>query len=102
MSTRYSRRDGIESAPLHAETVLFDPRMNRFCVLNRTGAAIWSRLESGGTPADLAAGLCASFEGLNPSAAERDVAEFLQEMVSLDLVVPTSPGPAPEERETTA
>jgi len=91
LSIRYLRRAGVDMAPLHGETVLFDPRSNRFCVLNRTGAALWSQLETGGTPEDLAAFLCQTFEGLGPGAAQQDVAEFLAEMTSLDLVVPADP-----------
>jgi len=69
------------------ESVLFNPKTNKFCLLNRTMAFIWSSVDQNGTPEEISTALCRSFSGVTDERARADVDQALQEMVALDLLV---------------
>jgi len=68
------------------ETILFDPEAKQFCLLNGSAAVMWDRLETPCTVEDLAAELCARFDGVNQAAAEEDVRKALEQLKELALV----------------
>ena len=88
----FQHNSAVEAAPLQQDTILFHPGLNRFCVLNRTSSFIWSRLGSPASPAQIADELSATFEGVTPVEALRDVTEALRTLQELDLVVIHSSG----------
>jgi hypothetical protein len=82
-----SQNTTVETAPLQQETILFHPRLNRFCVLNRTSSFIWERLRSPMSPEQIADELSATFNGVTPAEALKDVTQALSTLKELDLVV---------------
>lgn len=87
MTTVYRRNPAIEAAPMQGESILFDPSTNKFCLLNGTAAAIWERLATPATVADLTAELRRSFDPPEPSTrVEDDVHSILQRFTDLTLV----------------
>jgi hypothetical protein len=87
MSVRFVRGTGIEMAPMKDETVLFNPTNNKFCVLNRTAALIWARLESPQTVGEIVSALRERFQGADQAQVERDVQSALQELGNIECVV---------------
>jgi hypothetical protein len=77
----------VEAAPLQQETILFHPQFNRFCILNRTSSFIWNRVRSPMSAEQIAEELSASFSGVTPADAFKDVLTTLSELVTLDLVI---------------
>ena len=77
----------VEAAPLQQETILFHPRLNRFCILNRTSSFIWSCLRSPMSPEQIADQLSGAFDGVTPADALKDVTQALSTLKDLDLVV---------------
>ena len=88
MNTLFRRSSTIEAAPLQEETMLLNPSVNKFCLLNRTASFLWTRLETASTAEQLAAELCKNFSDVSVADATRDVQSTLEQMVSLELVVP--------------
>jgi hypothetical protein len=84
---RYRRNGEVEAAPLKDESVLFNPKTNKFCLLNRTMAFIWSRVEQGVTAEEIAAQICRSFSGVSNEQASADVQDALARMIDLELLV---------------
>lgn len=84
---RYRRNPGVESAPLQDETILFDQQSKKFCLLNRTAALIWDRLQEGRTPEHLSADVRAQYPDVEPSRVEQDVRAALQQLADLAFVV---------------
>ena len=84
--TLYARQSGVEVAPMQDETVLFNPATKKFCVLNETAAHLWMLLEQPRAEAELAAGLCDEFDGVDPGVAARDVRATLNQLVDLGVV----------------
>jgi hypothetical protein len=70
------RRGSVEWREVEGEVVAVDLRTSEYLAINRTGAALWRELAAGATPAELARRLVARFD-VEPSAAGRDVADFL-------------------------
>ena len=82
-----SRNPKIEEAPLESELMLFDPASAGFFVLNPTMAYIWRHCDGARPVGRIVEGLVADFEGATPSAAETDVREAVEELVSRGLLV---------------
>lgn len=81
------RNPKIEEAPLSSELMLFDPVSARFFVLNGTMAYIWRRCD-GETPVErIADGLAADFEGVDRSAAQKDLNEAVEDLLAKGLLV---------------
>jgi hypothetical protein len=87
----FTRNPRIEEAPLQGELMLFDPEGSKFFVLNRTMTFVWRRCDGGHTLSGILEGLQAEFEGVEPGAAEAELRQALGELVSLGLVVDSSP-----------
>jgi len=87
MGNRFRRSSTIEAAPLQEETILLNPAINKFCLLNRTASFLWARLESPATAEQLAAEVCKNFSEVNLTDALRDVRSAIEHMMALDLVV---------------
>jgi|SoiMethySBSTD1v2_1073268.scaffolds.fasta_scaffold215919_2 hypothetical protein len=87
MNQLLRQNTAVETAPLQQETILFHPRLNRFCVLNRTSSFIWERLRSPISPEQIADELSATFNGVTPAEALKDVTQALSTLKELDLVV---------------
>ena len=83
----FQRNAAVETAPLQQDAILFHPRINRFCILNRTSSFIWSNLQTPISPEQLAHELCATFEGVTIASALEDVRKALEKLEELDLVV---------------
>lgn len=76
----------VETATMKAETLLFDPKKNRFCRLNATAAFIWGQLDRPATVAQVAGLVCARFAGVDQARAEEEVAAVLKDLCQLELV----------------
>lgn len=83
---RFSRRPGVEAAPMQGETVIYNPETRTFCVLNETAAFIWDQLAEARTAEEIAALLRESFDGVNGTEAERDVRHALDQLVDMEMV----------------
>ncbi|MBW3564844.1 MAG: PqqD family protein [Acidobacteria bacterium] len=84
--TRYRSNPAVEAAPLQNESVLFNPETNRFCLLNRTMAFIWSNLEGSPTERELIDQVCNKYSGTSRETVESDVRAALESLVDLGLV----------------
>ncbi len=84
----YKRNPAVEAAPMHEETILYQPVLNKFCVLNKTAAFLWQRLDEPCTSTDLIAAVCTHFSGIESDAAQQDVEAALHDFTELQLVVP--------------
>ena len=86
MTTVYRRNPAVEGAPLHQETILFEPGANKFCMLNGTAAFLWEQLREPATAEQLSAQVCRHFEGVDKGVAEVDVRRALEELRQLAVV----------------
>ena len=84
---RFRRSAAVEAAPLKDECVLFNQQTNKFFMLNKTMAFIWSRLELSETPSRISEELQKSFAGVTAEQARADVELALREMLELELLV---------------
>ena len=87
MESRYSQNPAVESAPMRGESVLFNPRNSRFCLLNSTAALLWSKLETPQTVRELTASIESHFEGIDSNVASRDIEVALSQLLEVDCVV---------------
>src|SRR5437879_683676 len=71
--TVYARNAAVEAAPLKDESVLFHPATNRFCMLNKTMAFIWSKLEHRSTVDEISDEITRNFAGVTDGEARNDV-----------------------------
>jgi hypothetical protein len=83
---RFQRNPGIEAAPLERESILFNPTVNKFYLLNRSAAFIWEQLQSPASAEEIAASLCRSFGGVAETQAREDVRSTLEEMLSHSVI----------------
>lgn len=82
-----SRNPRIEEAPLQSELMLFDPVSSQFFVLNGTMAYIWRKCD-GSTPVErIAQGLAVEFDGVDSRAADRDVRDAVEDLLTKGLLV---------------
>lgn len=84
---RYSRRTGVESAPMQEETVIYNAANGKFCMLNETAAFIWDQLDEPRTAEEISTRLCDSFDGVDFTHAERDVRKALDQLVEQEMVM---------------
>ena len=75
-------------APLNEERILFDSKTNRFAVLNDTSTFLWEQLTVPRTVEELAEELHQTFDIEQIAEARRDVERALQELQSLEFVIP--------------
>lgn len=87
MTPEFTQAPNIEVAPMHGETVLFNPDTNKFCLLNRTAALVWGMLAKPVSADSMAREICNHYDGADPSAVRKDVEEVLTRMQSLNFVV---------------
>jgi PqqD family protein of HPr-rel-A system len=87
MSTAYRKNAKVEESAMKAESLLFDPASNQFCMLNETAALLWQRLEQPATVEQLADAVCEAFDGVERDQARRDVETLLRRLDDLKLVV---------------
>jgi hypothetical protein len=69
------------------ESVLFNPGTNKFCLLNKTMAFIWSRLEQSSSADQISSEIVRNFAGVSESEARSDVEHALSQMIDLGLLV---------------
>lgn len=86
MNERYVRNPDVEMAPMRDECVLFNPSNSKFCLLNRTAAMLWQRLESPRTAEELAAELEGHFAGVSREKAVEDVRNAVRELIVAECV----------------
>lgn len=86
MTIQYRRNPAVEGAPLHQETILFEPGSNRFCLLNGTAAFLWEQLRQPMTVEQLSDDICRHFTGVDKWVAEEDVQRALEELRQLAVV----------------
>jgi len=85
LTTRYRRNPTIEAAPTQDETILFNPTANRFCLLNRSAAVLWEKLEQPRTMDELTAALCEAYE-IDAARAGDDVRDAVKSLEELELI----------------
>lgn len=86
MNPLYRRSPGIEASPLQEESILFDPATNRFCLLNRTAAFLWERLDAPASADDLVLAVCEAFDGADHGRVAPDVHSTLAQLVELKFL----------------
>jgi hypothetical protein len=86
VSKVYRRNPRIEASAMKAESLLFDPSTNKFCLLNETAALVWQRLDTPVTAEQLVTIVCQRFDGVEPWQAEKDVASLLCRLGELALI----------------
>ena len=87
MSVQLMQAPNVEVAPMHGDTVLFNPASNKFCLLNPTAALVWSMLEKPVTTDTLVAEICNRYEGAEPGKVTQDVNKVIEEMQKLNFVI---------------
>ena len=87
MPQLFSHAPNIEVAPMHGETVLFNPQSNKFCLLNPTAAFVWTMLEAPKSSDAIVSELCRSYDGADSDLVAKDVVKVLQEMEQMKFVV---------------
>jgi coenzyme PQQ synthesis protein D (PqqD) len=83
----FSRDPDIEVAPMHGETILFNPRTDKFCLLNPTAEFVWTRLQKPTTVSQIALDLCGAYQVSDEGSVSRDVEKVLLEMKALEFVI---------------
>lgn len=76
-------------ARIRAQNLLFSPAQRAIFTLNETAAEIWRALEEGEAPAAIAAEMVGA--GVAVAAAQRFVADAIEEWSGLDLIRPRLP-----------
>ena len=84
---QFQRNEIVETAPLQNDAILFHSGHNRFCMLNKTSSFIWTRLQAPVTAGELVQEILATFDGVDPDEAMKDVNAALDQLIELDLVV---------------
>jgi hypothetical protein len=83
----YVRSEGVETAPMKDETVLFNAANNAFCVLNPTAAFLWNQLTQPQTLESLCSALASSYSNVSGAAVSSDVEIALKELQRTACVV---------------
>ncbi len=91
LDTRYRQVAQVEAAPMLAETILYHPTKQQFCVLNATAAFVWESMKAPSSASELATALLGHFSGVDATEAERGVAETIKRLHDLELIEPLSP-----------
>jgi hypothetical protein len=87
MEGRYSRNPAVEFAPMRGESVLFNPRTSKFCLLNSTAAHLWSQLEAPQTVQELAASIESHFADVDSGAVHHEIENALSQLLAAECVV---------------
>ena len=87
---RYVRAEGVETAPMKDETVLFNAANNAFCVLNPTAAFLWNQLAQPQTVDSLCSALATQYANASGAAVAADVSKVLEELQRTACVVATT------------
>lgn len=87
MENRYRQNPTVESAPMRGESVLFNPRTSKFCLLNSTAALLWSKLETPQTLRELVVSIESNFESVDSNMASRDIEVALSQLLEVDCIV---------------
>jgi hypothetical protein len=82
----YVKNAVVECAPMKDETILYDPRTVRFCVLNASASFVWERLATPRSAGDLLAEISSEYRVDDTAAAERGVQSVLAELQQLSFV----------------
>ena len=69
------------------ESVLFNPATNKFCLLNKTMAFIWSSLETSSSSQQISTRIVESFAGVTETEAHSDVERAVSQMLELGLLI---------------
>jgi hypothetical protein len=88
----YQRNAAVEAAPLKDESVLFNPGTNKFCLLNKTMAFIWTSLEQPSSVDQIGNRIANSFAGVTETEARSDAERALSQMLELGLLVANNSG----------
>jgi len=83
---RFQRNSEVEAAPMQAETMLFNPKSNQFCLLNTTAAFVWNHLDAPHTAEQLVSGLCQHFSRISAEQATQDVLSLVDELHKLGMI----------------
>jgi hypothetical protein len=86
MNSIYRRNPSVEASAMKAETLLFDPATNKFCLLNETAAVVWEHLRQSAAEHQLVDAVCETFDGAERSQVARDVQELLRRLDELALI----------------
>lgn len=87
MVRQFARAEGVETAPMKDEMVLFNAANNVFCVLNGTAAFLWSRLEQPQSLDSLCDAVISSFANAPADSVTADVGKALDELQRTACVV---------------
>jgi hypothetical protein len=87
MCVHISRDPSVDFAPMKNESVLFQPKTNKFCLLNATATFLWTQLDQPRSVSELADRLCQRFDATNMNDVMRDVEKMVEELRSLECVV---------------
>ena len=86
MTEMFQQNTDVETAALQEEAILFNPKLNKFCMLNRTSSFIWGRLKTPCTLEQVAKDVTATFTDVSAEQAIEDTRKILKEFVSLGVV----------------
>ena len=86
MEQKLSRNPAADFAPMKDESVVFQSKTNKFCMLNGSATFIWNQLEQPRTVSELATVLCQHYDGVSVGVAARDVDQVVLQLLSLDCL----------------
>jgi hypothetical protein len=92
MMTHYQRTGGIEGVALEQQEVLFQPKTNKFVLLNPNAKLVFAALSQPRSAAQLCAALAAG--GAAATAVDAAVAQLLADLLSRGLVQVVAAAPA--------
>jgi hypothetical protein len=84
--TGYTRKSRTITGRLHDELVMMDMEQGKYFSLNPVATRIWDLLEKEMTPEELCSLLIEEYE-VDESRCLKEVAEHLDEMVKLGLII---------------
>ena len=86
MEQNLFRNPAADFAPMKNESVVFQSKTNKFCMLNGTATFIWNQLEKPRSVSELADMLCRQYDGVSLAEAMRDVEQAVQQLLSLECL----------------
>lgn len=85
MQQKLFRNPAADFAPMKNESVIFQSKTNKFCMLNGTATFIWNQLEQPRTASELADMVCQQYD-VSLAEAARDVEQAVQQLLSLECL----------------
>jgi len=85
----FARRDDVEEVPVGSRIGLFRAGMEKAIVLNRVGTMLWQQLKTPQKSASLVAHLRNHFPEIEPERLERDVSNYLEELLARGIIADT-------------